>query len=348
VDKLYKEFEKTKAVETKYHKPKTEYVTAKTIEKIHKLLSCAFKQAVRWELLPKNPFELAMVPKTTYKKRDIWTAEMIRIALNACRDSKLYIAMNLAFACSLRVGEILGLTWDNVHISDAEIAEDDAHVNVEKELERVSKNAIEILDKKDILFLFPTILSNTSTRLVLKTPKTESSIRKVWLPKTVAYILREWKKSQEELKSFLGDEYTDYNLVVALSNGRPCENRVLMKDFGHLKKEAGLPNVVFHSLRHSSTTYKLKLNHGDMKATQGDTGHAQMDMISNIYAHILDEDRKINAQKFEAAFYSNPDLREVRPPKVDNNLDLQTLVAQLQNNPGLAAALAQILNSQKA
>jgi hypothetical protein len=73
-----------------------------------------------------------------------------------------------------------------------------------------------------------------------------------------------------------------------------------------------------------------------------------MDMISNIYAHILDEDRKINAQKFEAAFYSNPDLREVRPPKVDNNLDLQTLVAQLQNNPGLAAALAQILNSQKA
>jgi integrase len=348
VDKLYKELEKTKAVETKYHKPKTEYVTAKTIEKIHKLLSCAFKQAVRWELLPKNPFELAMVPKTTYKKRDIWTAEMIRIALNACRDSKLYIAMNLAFACSLRVGEILGLTWDNVHISDAEIAEDDAHVNVEKELERVSKNAIEILDKKDILFLFPTILSNTSTRLVLKTPKTESSIRKVWLPKTVAYILREWKKSQEELKSFLGDEYTDYNLVVALSNGRPCENRVLMKDFGHLKKEAGLPNVVFHSLRHSSTTYKLKLNHGDMKATQGDTGHAQMDMISNIYAHILDEDRKINAQKFEAAFYSNPDLREVRPPKVDNNLDLQTLVAQLQNNPGLAAALAQILNSQKA
>lgn len=347
VDKLYKELEKTKAVETKYHKPKTEYVTAKTIEKIHKLLSCAFKQAVRWELLPKNPFELAMVPKTTYKKRDIWTAEMIRIALNGCRDSKLYIAMNLAFACSLRVGEILGLTWDNVHISDAEIAEDDAHVNVEKELERVSKNAIEILDKKDILFLFPTILSNTSTRLVLKTPKTESSIRKVWLPKTVAYILREWKKSQEELKSFLGDEYTDYNLVVALSNGRPCENRVLMKDFGHLKKESGLPNVVFHSLRHSSTTYKLKLNHGDLKATQGDTGHAQLEMITDVYSHILDEDRKINAQKFEAAFYSNPDLREARPPKVDNNLDLQTLVAQLQNNPGLAAALAQILNSQK-
>ena len=71
-----------------------------------------------------------------------------------------------------------------------------------------------------------------------------------------------------------------------------------------------LPNVVFHSLRHSSTTYKLKLNHGDLKATQGDTGHAEIDMITKVYAHILDEDRKINAQKFESAFYSNPDLRQ--------------------------------------
>lgn len=50
-----------------------------------------------------------------------------------------------------------------------------------------------------------------------------------------------------------------------------------------------------------TTTYKLKLNHGDLKATQGDTGHAEIDMITKVYAHILDEDRKINAQKFECA-----------------------------------------------
>ena len=38
-------------------------------------------------------------------------------------------------------------------------------------------------------------------------------------------------------------------------------------------------------------------------------------MITSVYAHILDEDRKINAQKFESAFYANPDLRSVRPPE---------------------------------
>ena len=110
--------------------------------------------------------------------------------------------------------------------------------------------------------------------MILKKPKTESSIRKVWLPKTVAYILREWQSSQEELKNFLGNEYQDFNLVVALDNGRPCEDRIMLKEFEKLRKSAGLPKVVFHSLRRSSTTYKLKLNNGDLKAAQGDTGHA--------------------------------------------------------------------------
>jgi len=84
--------------------------------------------------------------------------------------------------------------------------------------------------------------------------------------------------------------------------------------FRRLKRDANLPNVVFHSLCHSSATYKLKLNHGGVKATQGDTGHAQADMVTQMYAHILDEDRKVNAQRFEAPFYANPDLRNVCAP----------------------------------
>lgn len=106
--------------------------------------------------------------------------------------------------------------------------------------------------------------------------------------------------------------------------------------------------MVFHSLRHSSTTYKLKLNHGDIKATQGDTGHAQTDMITEIYSHILDEDRKVNAQKFEAAFYGNCDLRKSAPPKTESqttssDIDLNLLIEKLQSSPELANTLAQIL-----
>ena len=132
--------------------------------------------------------------------------------------------------------------------------------------------------------------------------------------------------------------------MVAQLNGRPTDCKLIEESFNRQKEEAKLPNVVFHSLRHSSTTYKLKLNHGDLKATQGDTGHAQVDMITRVYAHILDEDRKVNAQKFESAFYANPDLREVRPPKpAQPIINLEGLIEQLRQSPELAAALASIV-----
>ncbi len=80
------------------------------------------------------------------QKRDIWTADLIRKALDECDDMKLYVAMNLAFACSMRYGEIAGLTWDKLHVSNADIANDDAHLYIEQELSRVSREARTLLD----------------------------------------------------------------------------------------------------------------------------------------------------------------------------------------------------------
>ena len=82
VDKYIQTLQKTPAVNTRTHHAKTEFVTNATIEKIIKLLRCAFKQAVRWELVAKNPFDNVVLPKVEYKKRDIWTADMIRTALD--------------------------------------------------------------------------------------------------------------------------------------------------------------------------------------------------------------------------------------------------------------------------
>lgn len=352
VDHFILELQKTPPVTGRYRKARTEFLPPCTIEKICKLLHCAFHQAVRWDMIPKNPFDDALLPKKEKKQRAIWTVDIIRKALDNCSEGKLFIAINLAFACSLRMGEITGLTWDCVHISDADIAQDNAHIVVNKELARVSQKALAALGQKDVILMFPRMINGHSatTRLVLKKPKTESSNRTIWLPKTLAYLLRDWKERQDKLKEIMGDEYVDYNLVLALETGRPCEDRVIGNQFERLKKSAGLPDVVFHSLRHSSTTYKLKLNHGDIKATQGDTGHAQASMVTEVYAHIIDEERKINAQKFELAFYANPDMRKVEqglnPPKEQEpSADLQKLVAQLQENPELAAQLKALLHA---
>ena len=67
-------------------------------------------------------------------------------------------------------------------------------------------------------------------------------------------------------------------------------------------------------------------------------------MIADIYAHILDEDRKINAQKFEMAFYSNPDMRPVeRKLQMENapETNPEALMKQLEETPQLMEAFTQ-------
>lgn len=60
--------------------------------------------------------------------------------------------------------------------------------------------------------------------------------------------------------------------------------------------------------RKPSVTYKLKLNGGDIKAVQGDSGHSQINMVTDVYSHIIDDDRRKNAELFEEAFYEKKDL----------------------------------------
>ena len=71
----------------------------------------------------------------------------------------------------MREGEILGLTWDLVNISDEAIAEDNAYIDIKKELLRVSKRALETLDQKDVYYIFPPLMPNTSTRVVSEKAK---------------------------------------------------------------------------------------------------------------------------------------------------------------------------------
>ena len=114
----------------------------------------------------------------------------------------------------------------------------------------------------------------------------------VFIPKYrkrfVAQILVDIKMEQDELKDILGSEYQDYNLVMATTFGLPIEDSYLRDQMQKVIDEQGLPDVVFHSLRHTSVTYKLKLSGGDIKVVQGDSGHAQADMVTEVYGHIID------------------------------------------------------------
>ena len=96
VDKYIQTLQKTPAVNTRNHHAKTEFVTNATIDKIIKLLRCAFKQAVRWELVSKNPFDNVILPKYRNAKASIWIRRYDPHAWTSVR-TKLYVATNLAF-----------------------------------------------------------------------------------------------------------------------------------------------------------------------------------------------------------------------------------------------------------
>jgi len=349
MDQYFQSLQKVKSVTSRYVHAKNEYLSVHIIREVFKLLRNAFNQAVKWEMMSRNPVVNCTIPKEEHEKREIWTAETLFKALEVCDDDIIALAINLAFSCSLRMGELLALTWDCIDITQQSIDEGHANIYVNKELQRVSRSALEALNGKDVIKKFPPALASTNTSLVLKQPKTKTSVRRIYLPKTVAEMLRKRKASLDEMKDLFGDEYLDYDLVFCSSNGHPLEASYINRGFSKLIRENGLPKVVFHSLRHSSITYKLKLNGGDMKSVQGDSGHAQMRMIEDVYSHILDEDRATNAQRFEAEFYSKSEAPEAHAASAAPASELtdsdKAKFIQLLSNPEFATLIKSFVGS---
>lgn len=160
--------------------------------------------------------------------------------------------------------------------------------------------------------------------------------------------------SLEDIMDALGNEYHDYNLVMATTFGLPIGDSYLRNKMQDIIDELGLPDVVFHSLRHTSVTYKLKLSGGDIKAVQGDSRHAQADMVIEVYGHIIDEDRRKNAEMMENAFYNkenlNPQMREDKGDskkiEVPDGVDAELLMKVLAN-PEMAALLTSLAKTMK-
>jgi len=354
---------RTKTVDDYYHfllsnaepvtnvgKPKREKISPSLIHDIHKVLRCAFNQAVKWEYIAKNPFLNATLPEHKEKKRQALTPEQFHKVLEFTDRPDIYdyylihCAMQLAFACSMRGGEVGGSQWGRYDAGNQMLY-------IDRVIDRVDKKLADKLTKMEIMFKFPNLYPGTRTVIVLKQPKTEGSIRNVYTPDTVTQKLMVLKRMQEKLKQELGnDGYMDYDLIICQANGRPIMTEHLNKRFKDILVQMGdseidVEDVVFHSIRHTSTGVKLKLSKGDLKAVQGDGGWNTPDMVTKRYAHILDEDRRNLAAEMEAKFYRGGGAITLAPtPTLETppSLDVNAIAALLTNNPNL---LIQVLQS---
>lgn len=342
VDDYYYFLENEAEPVTNPGKPRREKIGTSTIIDIHKVLRCAFNKAVKWELIAKNPFLNATVPEHKEKQRGALTPEQLFKVLEFTDRPNVYdyylihCAINLAFACCMRGGEIGGAQWERYDFQNRTLY-------IDRVIDRVNKKMVEKLTKMDIQFKFPNLYPGTRTMIVLKQPKTDGSIRNVYIPETVANKLNTLFNLQKEMKRELGEEgYMDYGLIICQANGRPIMTEHLNKRFKEILIEMNDPDIdtddiVFHSIRHTSAGAKLRISSGDLKAVQGDGGWSTPDMVTKRYAHILDEDRQTLASEMEERFYQNKGKLTV-PKEMGSkmeNEDINKLAAMITSNPEL-------------
>ena len=106
---LYRQMLDEPRISTHYHKQGGELLSPNILRNIHKVLHSAFEQAVLWEYVERNPFHHVPLPPCRYKQKAFLTPKQIRQLMVHCFPT-LALAVHLAFAASLRKGELLALT----------------------------------------------------------------------------------------------------------------------------------------------------------------------------------------------------------------------------------------------
>ena len=257
---------------------------------------------------------------------------LVRAVLEDVKHKQLHLAVHLAFICSLRVGEVVGLTWDCIDFSQNKI-------KISKILQRVEKKALEQIPPTQLIKVFETKQENKKSVLILKNPKTEGSTREIFITEPLKQDLKTRLEYIKRRKQFLGDEFTDHGLVFTQEDGSPVEPKLCEKWFSKWQKRTTLDvsGLVFHEIRHSSTTYKLHISGGDVKSVQGDTGHASAKMVLDGYSHVMDSNRSKLISLVESDFYGTP------PSTTQSNNELpckmDDLVAAIKSNPEMQQKL---------
>ena len=132
-------------------------------------------------------------------------------------------------------------------------------------------------------------------------PKTASAKRHIALPFFVVELLKRHRIQQVEQRLQVGEAWQESDLVFTGLAGGYLNPRYLVKLFDRLLKEANIPHIRFHDLRHSAATLLLSMG-VDMKVIQEILGHSNMSMTADVYSHVSLAMQKIAMEKWNTAF----------------------------------------------
>lgn len=101
-------------VQSLYKKKLNSGLHTNTVRKIHATLYKALKQAVKWQLVPRNICDAVIVPKEVREEVEILSRESVNLLLKTSEDDPLHALYVMAVSTGLRQGELLALGWDCV------------------------------------------------------------------------------------------------------------------------------------------------------------------------------------------------------------------------------------------
>ncbi|MEC2916847.1 Arm DNA-binding domain-containing protein, partial [Bacillus cereus] len=89
-----------------------------TILFLHRTLKAAINLAVKQNIISKNPATFAVIPKKEKSSIQTWTEEEVKQFLLHSQDSQYHIGYLLAITTGMRLGEVLGLRWQDVDFNN--------------------------------------------------------------------------------------------------------------------------------------------------------------------------------------------------------------------------------------
>lgn len=242
-------------------------LSGKTILEHHRLLRAMLHRAVYWQLIVSNPAERVQPPRAKKPKRRSYDDEQAKILLEnleklTVEDTKYKVAIILTIFTGVRLGELMGLEWQDVDFRNGIIS-----------INRSSQ-----------------YLSDMG--VFTKVPKTENSIREIAIPEFIIFLLEEYKLWYEDQKSLYGELWTNSDMLFVQADGKPMHPSSISKWFVKYVSTIGLPVINFHGLRHTNASLLVAQN-VDIAVVSARLGHAQISTTLDFYVHpLLSHNRK--------------------------------------------------------
>lgn len=240
-----------------YQRFRDQGAAASTVGTRHTVLHSALEQAVRWEMLPRNPADGVKVPTATARSYKTWTAEECGEFLAAATDDERAPLWHLALETGMRLGELLGLKWTDLDSENAVLA-------VQRTLTRTAKGQW----------------------VVGEQTKSRRGRRSLTISRDCVAILHAHRKRQLERRVALGPEWNDLGLIFDRGDGRACSPATTQTALKRGIGRAGVSVIRFHDLRHTYATLAL-INGVHPKVVQERLGHSSIAMTLDLYSHVI-------------------------------------------------------------